>query len=178
MTEAANILHHAGPHSLVLMDEIGRGTSTYDGMALAYACAEHLLTKNQALTLFATHYFELTERIGAQSGSDNVHVSAVEHGDGIVFQHQLEAGAANRSFGIQVARLAGLPVATINAARDFLHQYEVAEAKSTHPTSAVTSMQQLPSHPVVIQLAALDVNQLTPLQALQQLAALQQQLKK
>lgn len=178
MTEAANILHHAGPHSLVLMDEIGRGTSTYDGMALAYACAEHLLTNNQALTLFATHYFELTQRIGAQAGCDNVHVSAVEHGDGIVFQHQLEAGAANRSFGIQVARLAGLPVATVNAARDFLHQYEVTEAKSTHPANAVTPTQQPPSHPVVSQLAALDVNQLTPLQALQQLAALQQQLKK
>jgi DNA mismatch repair protein MutS len=178
MTEAANILHHAGPHSLVIMDEIGRGTSTYDGMALAYACAEHLRANNQALTLFATHYFELTERIGGQPGCDNVHVSAVEHGDGIVFQHQVEAGAASRSFGIQVAQLAGLPVATVNAARDFLHHYEGTAAQPAQATGLSVRVQQTTAHPVLSQLAALDVNRLTPLQALQQLAALQQQLKK
>lgn len=178
MTEAANILHHAGPHSLVIMDEIGRGTSTYDGMALAYACAEHLRAQNQALTLFATHYFELTERIGAQQGCDNVHVSAVEHGDTIVFQHHVEAGAASRSFGIQVAQLAGLPVATVNAARDFLRHYEGTAPKSSDRAQLPTAVQQPIVHPVLGQLATLDVNQLTPLQALQQLAALQQQLKK
>ncbi len=177
MTEAANILHHAGPHSLVIMDEIGRGTSTYDGMALAYACAEHLRLHNQALTLFATHYFELTERIGAQPGCENVHVSAVEHGDGIVFQHHVEAGAASRSFGIQVAQLAGLPLATLQTARDFLQQYEHSAPAAAPAARSVTPQQPAP-HPVLNQLATLDVNQLTPLQALQQLAALQQQLNK
>lgn len=176
MTEAANILHHAGPHSLVLMDEIGRGTSTYDGMALAYACAEHLRAHNQALTLFATHYFELTERIGAQPGCDNVHVSAVEHGDSIVFQHQVEAGAASRSFGIQVAQLAGLPVATLQAAREFLQHYETVTPQRVEAEPVVR--EPAPRHPVLSQLTALDVNQLTPLQALQQLASLQQQLTK
>jgi len=179
MTEAANILHHAGPHSLVIMDEIGRGTSTYDGMALAWACAEQLRTHNQALTLFATHYFELTEQIGAQEGCDNVHVSAVEHGDTIVFKHQVEAGAASRSFGIQVAQLAGLPIAAVNAAREFLQHYEASAARRSEPaTASVTAANPASTpHPVLSQLAELDVNQLTPLQALQQLALLQQQLK-
>ena len=127
--------------------------------------------------MFATHYFELTERIGAQPGCENVHVSAVEHGDGIVFQHHVEAGAASRSFGIQVAQLAGLPVATLHTAREFLQQYE-HNAPAAAPAVRSETLHQPAPHPVLNQLATLDVNQLTPLQALQQLAALQQQLNK
>ena len=109
MTEAAQILHSASAHSLVLMDEIGRGTSTFDGLALASAIAGHLHGKSQAFTLFATHYFELTEFPANHHGAANVHVSAAESGRDIVFLHEVQAGPASRSYGIQVARLAGMP---------------------------------------------------------------------
>ncbi len=109
MTEAALILNQAGPHSLVLMDEIGRGTSTSDGLALAWAIAQSLAQKNHCLTLFATHYFELTALPTACDGVVNVHVGAVEHEHTLVFLHKVEPGPASRSFGIQVAKLAGLP---------------------------------------------------------------------
>ncbi|MBM3375102.1 MAG: DNA mismatch repair protein MutS [Betaproteobacteria bacterium] len=117
MTEAALILNRAGPHSLVLMDEIGRGTSTQDGLALAWAIAEHLAVTNQSLSLFATHYFELTALADQVPTAANAHVSAVEHNHGIVFLHQIAPGAASQSFGLQVARLAGLPEAVIASAR-------------------------------------------------------------
>jgi DNA mismatch repair protein MutS len=117
MTEAALILNRAGPHSLVLMDEIGRGTSTQDGLALAWSIAEHLAVTNQALCLFATHYFELTALADQIPSVANAHVSAVEHNHGIVFLHQIAPGAASQSFGLQVARLAGLPEAVIASAR-------------------------------------------------------------
>src|SRR5690606_17612972 len=117
MSETANILHNASAHSLVLMDEVGRGTSTYDGLALAYACAVHLATTNRAYTLFATHYFELTALAGEIEGVANVHLDAVEHGDTLVFLHAVKDGPANRSFGLQVAALAGVPKPVIAAAR-------------------------------------------------------------
>jgi DNA mismatch repair protein MutS len=109
MTETANILHNATKNSLVLMDEIGRGTSTFDGLSLAWACAEQLAKKIQAYTLFATHYFELTALPETIPQLVNVHLDAVEHGDGIAFLHAVQEGAANKSYGLQVAALAGVP---------------------------------------------------------------------
>nr|HET7857586.1 DNA mismatch repair protein MutS [Caldimonas sp.] len=126
MTEAATIVHCATEHSLVLMDEIGRGTSTFDGLALAGAIAHHLHEKNRAFTLFATHYFELTEFPRQHERAKNVHVSAVETGDGhdIAFLHEIEAGPASRSYGVQVARLAGMPPALLRHARATLERLE------------------------------------------------------
>jgi DNA mismatch repair protein MutS len=123
MTEAAQILHAATPQSLVLMDEIGRGTSTFDGLALASGIAAHL-HKSQAFTLFATHYFELTEFPADHHSAVNMHVSAVESGRDIAFLHSLEAGPASKSYGIQVARLAGVPAAVVNHARSALQRLE------------------------------------------------------
>ncbi len=120
MTEAAAILHRATPQSLVLIDEIGRGTSTYDGLALAWAIAHHLAEKNRCLALFATHYFELTALPAEIEGCANVHFDAVEHGDGIVFMHAVADGPASRSYGVQVAKLAGVPAETIRRARGYL----------------------------------------------------------
>src|SRR5690606_25607061 len=124
MSETSYILHHATDRSLVLMDEIGRGTSTYDGLALAEACARHLAHANRAWTLFATHYFELTTLAEPASGIANVHLDAVEHGDALVFMHAVKDGPANRSFGLQVAALAGLPRAVISQARGRLAELE------------------------------------------------------
>ncbi len=109
MSETANILHNASDKSLVLMDEIGRGTSTFDGLSLAWATAEHLANKTQAFTLFATHYFEMTSLPEYASNVKNVHLEAIEHGDQIIFLHAVKEGAANQSYGLQVAALAGVP---------------------------------------------------------------------
>ena len=124
MTETANILHNATHQSLVLMDEIGRGTSTYDGLSLAWACAEQLAQKIKAYTLFATHYFELTQLAELQSNIVNVHFDAIEHGDGVAFLHTVQEGAANRSYGIQVAALAGVPRSVLSLAKAKLHELE------------------------------------------------------
>ena len=126
MTETANILNNATARSLVLMDEIGRGTSTYDGLSLAWACAEQLASKIGAYTLFATHYFELTRLPELMSGLANVHLDAVEHGDTIAFMHAVQEGAASRSYGLQVAALAGVPKSVIQQARHKLHELESA----------------------------------------------------
>lgn len=117
MTETANILHNATENSLVLMDEIGRGTSTYDGLSLARACAENLANKIKALTLFATHYFELTQLPEKMEGVANVHTDALEHGDTIAFMHSVQDGAASKSYGTAVAALAGVPKEVIKRAR-------------------------------------------------------------
>ena len=124
MTEAAAILHHASEHSLVLMDEIGRGTSTFDGLALAGAIASHLHERNRSFTMFATHYFELTEFPVKHERAQNVHVSAVESGETIVFLHDIQAGPASRSYGVQVARLAGMPATLVRQARATLEALE------------------------------------------------------
>lgn len=124
MSETANILHHATPNSLVLMDEIGRGTSTYDGLSLAHACAIHLAQVNQSFCLFATHYFEITTLDKQIPSISNVHLNAVEHEDRIVFLHTVKAGAANKSYGLQVAALAGLPAVALKNARNYLQQLE------------------------------------------------------
>ena len=127
MTEAAQIIHGATEQSLVLMDEIGRGTSTFDGLALASAIATHLHDRNKAFTLFATHYFELTEFPRRHERALNLHVSAAESGDDIVFLHAIEPGPASRSYGVQVARLAGMPAHLIRQARATL---EALQAQS------------------------------------------------
>ena len=127
MTEAAAIVHAATPHSLVLMDEIGRGTSTFDGLALAGAIASQLHDRNQAFTLFATHYFELTEFPAKHPRALNMHVSAVEAGHDIVFLHAIEPGPASRSYGVQVARLAGMPATLVRQARATLEALEAQQ---------------------------------------------------
>lgn len=128
MTETANILHNATENSLVLLDEIGRGTSTYDGLSLAWSCAEHLATKTKALTLFATHYFELTKLIDELKGCLNVHLDAVEHGETLVFLHKVKTGTVNKSYGLQVAALAGVPREVINKAKEKLDQLELNDS--------------------------------------------------
>jgi len=130
MTEAANILHNATPRSLVLMDEIGRGTSTFDGLSLAWATARHLASKVGALTLFATHYFELTALAAELPGVANVHLDATEHRDGIVFLHSVKAGPASRSYGLAVAKLAGIPREVLNDARRYLATLESEALRS------------------------------------------------
>ena len=117
MTEAANILHHATSQSLVLMDEVGRGTSTFDGLSLAWAIAEALVEKNRAYTLYATHYFELTRLAQDYQQVANIHLDAVEHKDKIIFMHAVEEGPASQSYGLQVAQLAGVPKRVIREAR-------------------------------------------------------------
>lgn len=124
MSESAYILHHATEKSLVLMDEVGRGTSTFDGLALAQAIAEYLLQKNKALTLFATHYFELTKLPERFQDAFNMHLTALEQGQDIVFLHQVEAGPASKSYGVAVAKLAGLPTKALHSAQQYLHQLE------------------------------------------------------
>ena len=176
MTEAAAILHHATPQSLVLMDEIGRGTSTFDGMALAFAILRHLIEKNRSLTLFATHYFELTRLSHEYSELANVHLGAVEHNDRIVFMHAVEEGPANQSYGIQVAALAGIPSAVVRAARKQLREFE--QRAAVDPLQPDLFAQTTPEpaeaepHPALEQLAALDPDSLTPRAALDALYAL------
>ncbi|HJV88318.1 MAG TPA: DNA mismatch repair protein MutS [Noviherbaspirillum sp.] len=131
MTESAAILNGATEHSLVLMDEVGRGTSTFDGLALAWAIARHLLETTHSFTLFATHYFELTQLPDTHSAAANVHLSAVEHKDSIVFLHAVQAGPASQSYGLQVAQLAGVPQPVIKAARKHLAALEAHSVQAT-----------------------------------------------
>jgi DNA mismatch repair protein MutS len=158
------------------MDEIGRGTSTYDGLALADACARHLASVNRSYTLFATHYFELTALAQPGSGIANVHLDAVEHGDALVFMHAVKDGPANRSFGLQVAALAGLPKTVVRQARARLAELEQQgrDAPSTPMTAqALDAPQQIglfsPSSAVLEALATLEPDELTPKQALEAL---------
>ncbi|QHE85385.1 DNA mismatch repair protein MutS [Hydrogenophaga sp. BPS33] len=179
MTEAAQILNAATPESLVLMDEIGRGTSTFDGLALAGGIAAHLHEKSRAFTLFATHYFELTEFPASHHHAVNVHVSAVEaggrNGGGIVFLHQIEQGPASRSYGIQVARLAGVPSGVVQHAR---HALAALEAQSEESRSQVDLFAPPPAtlepeaHPLQAAMAQIDPDTLSPREALEQLYTL------
>ncbi|WP_232803422.1 DNA mismatch repair protein MutS [Motilimonas sp. E26] len=171
MTETANILHNATSSSLVLMDEIGRGTSTYDGMSLAWACAEHLAQTTKAFTLFATHYFELTQLPELMQGLANVHLDAVEHQDSIAFMHSVQEGAASKSYGLQVAALAGVPQKVIKQAKQKLHQLETQADQPKSPTTSAPSQPSLPfavetEHPAVTQLAQINPDELSPRQAL------------
>jgi DNA mismatch repair protein MutS len=131
MTESATILNGATEHSLVLMDEVGRGTSTFDGLALAWAIARHLIETSRSFTLFATHYFELTQLPEQHPSAVNVHLSAVEHKDSIVFLHAVQDGPASQSYGLQVAQLAGVPPGVIRAARKHLARLEAQALDAT-----------------------------------------------
>ncbi len=166
MTETANILHNATSASLVLMDEIGRGTSTYDGLALAWACAVHLANEVRAYTLFATHYFELTALPEQYEGIANVHLDALEHGSSIVFLHAVKEGPADRSYGLHVAALAGIPAAVIEQARRRLHELE------REPSTVPAQQAQMPLFPaapernLIEALEAIDPDALSPREAL------------
>ncbi|TRX55813.1 DNA mismatch repair protein MutS [Thalassomonas sp. M1454] len=178
MTETANILHNATANSLVLLDEIGRGTSTYDGLSLAWACAEYLATKTNAFTLFATHYFEMTALAEQMPTLANVHLDAIEHDDTIVFMHAVQEGAASKSFGLQVAQLAGVPKSVINRAKHRLSELENNQSPTiVNPVAAVEQIDLFHSdHPVVEQLKSIDENDLSAKQALDLLFKLKQQL--
>jgi DNA mismatch repair protein MutS len=183
MTETAAILHTATPRSLILLDEVGRGTATYDGLAIAWAAVEYIHARTRAKTLFATHYFELTELADTLSGVKNYHVSVKETGGGIVFLRKVEPGAADRSYGIEVAKLAGLPNEVIHRAREVLAEHENAELQATQhlspgaepPPAQLTIFTPL-SQPVLEKLREVDLNRLTPLEALNLLAELKKQI--
>jgi DNA mismatch repair protein MutS len=176
MVEAANILNNATPQILVLLDEIGRGTSTYDGLSLAWACAAHLAGGVRAFTLFATHYFELTALPEQFDGVANVHLEAVEHANRIVFMHRVRPGPANRSYGLQVAALAGVPRAVIDNARTMLESLEA----DSNARATATRQAQMPlfdqantpppsDHRLRALLDAVDPDSLSPKEALEML---------
>jgi DNA mismatch repair protein MutS len=189
MTETAHLLHHATPRSLVLLDEVGRGTSTYDGLAIAWAVAEQLHDRVGARTLFATHYHELTQLAQSRTRVRNACVAVQETATGVVFLHKLLEGAASRSYGIEVARLAGLPPEVVRRAATLLRGLE--HSRTTGKGSLDLSPQgQLglfvaegsisahpPAHPLLDSLRSLDVNRLTPLQALGLVAQWQESLR-
>ncbi len=170
MTETANILHNATDKSLVLLDEIGRGTSTFDGLSLAWAVAKQLLEKNKSYTLFATHYFELTRIVEEAKHAANVHLDAIEHANNIVFMHKVEEGAAQMSYGIQVAQLAGIPKNVVAIAKRKLTQLEnnqIAQ-NAQQPDMFITQneLEPLPSHPLIDAIEAVQLDDLTPKMAL------------
>jgi DNA mismatch repair protein MutS len=191
MTESATILNGATEHSLVLMDEVGRGTSTFDGLALAWAIARHLIETSRSFTLFATHYFELTQLPETHPSAVNVHLSAVEHKDSIVFLHAVQDGPASQSYGLQVAQLAGVPPGVIRAARKHLARLESQALDATPqldlfalpcdetqaddgsadaPAPAQASMQYVAApSPALDLLDEIDPDALTPREALERL---------
>ena len=193
MTETANILHNATKKSLVLMDEVGRGTSTFDGLSLAWACAHHLAEQVRAFTLFATHYFELTQLPENCNTVANVHLNATEYNDRIVFMHAVQEGPASQSYGLQVAQLAGVPTAVIQQAQQKLSELEQHEAGITAHQNSLTASALIeqkasvaaevtqksyqsdlfaPSHPALTLLKTLNPDEMTPRQALEALYAL------
>ncbi|MDO8958624.1 MAG: DNA mismatch repair protein MutS [Rhodocyclaceae bacterium] len=180
MTEAAAILHGATERSLVLMDEIGRGTSTFDGLALAFAIARQLIEKNRCWTLFATHYFELTRLALDHPACANVHLDAIEHGQSVVFLHAVEAGPASQSYGIQVAALAGVPPAVLREAKRRLLELENRAAQAGPQADLFAAGSAVPpaptfeneTHPVLDALHTLDPDTLSPREALDRLYAL------
>jgi DNA mismatch repair protein MutS len=184
MTESAAILNGATEQSLVLMDEVGRGTSTFDGLALAWAIARHLIESSRSFTLFATHYFELTQLPENHPSAVNVHLSAVEHKDSIVFLHAVQDGPASQSYGLQVAQLAGVPPGVIRAARKHLARLESQALDATPQldlfAAPAEEVDEAPaaSHAVAADgahdelqqaLAAIDPDALTPREALERL---------
>ncbi len=177
MTESAAILHSATENSLVLMDEVGRGTSTFDGLALAWAIARHLITATKSFTLFATHYFELTQLPDIHPSAQNVHLSAIEHKENIVFLHAVQAGPASQSYGLQVAQLAGIPQPVIRAARKHLADLEAQSLQSTSQFDLFAGANQsineeancdevISESPLSVALKDLDPDAMTPREAL------------
>ena len=183
MTETANILHHATQRSLVLMDEVGRGTSTFDGLALAFAITRHLATHNRSLTLFATHYFELTKLAEEFPQIHNVHLSAAEYKNHIVFLHKVTEGPANQSYGLQVAALAGVPGNVIKVARNHLVQLEQDSLKKNIQPDLFSiqppeTLESTPQHiHLIAMLEALSPDELTPKQALEKIYALKKMIE-
>jgi DNA mismatch repair protein MutS len=183
MVETANILHHATNRSLLILDEIGRGTSTYDGLAIAWAVVEYLHNhpRLRAKTLFATHYHELTDLAERLPNVANFNVAVTEHGDNVVFLHRIVPGAADRSYGVHVAQMAGLPRAVINRAEEILGELEASGAAGPRRSAAAPAIHQLTlfssEDPILADLKALDVNALSPLDALNKLYEWQQRLK-
>ncbi|MFA6970530.1 MAG: DNA mismatch repair protein MutS [Gallionella sp.] len=179
MTEAANILHNATGKSLVLVDEIGRGTSTFDGLALAYAIACHLLEKNQSYTLFATHYFELTRLAEEFAQLANVHLTAIEHQHSIVFLHSVNEGAASQSYGLQVAALAGVPAQVIRTARKqlrALEQNSAAQSPQGDLFAAIPDIPEPEEHPALSALREMQPDELSPKAALELLYELKKRI--
>lgn len=177
MTETANILHNATENSLILMDEIGRGTSTFDGLSLAWACAEYLAKSIRAFCLFATHYFELTTLPQTYPSIVNVHLDATEHNDEIIFLHTVKQGPANQSYGLQVAQLAGVPKHVIQAAKQKLWALEnqavaIGQAEKPVQRDMFAEAPVVKEHEVVQKVRDLDVNNMTPMQAMVALAEL------
>ena len=180
MAEVANILHSATASSLVIVDEIGRGTSTYDGLALAWAAAEHLATRNRSFALFSTHYFELTRLAENTAGIANVRLDAIEHGDDVVFMHSVREGPASRSFGLAVARRAGVPQGVVDRARELLAALEIrGEIRAARDAAPPPPQLPLfsPPHAALEALEVLDPDRLTPLQALEALYRLRALLR-
>jgi len=170
MTEAANILNNASKQSLVLMDEVGRGTSTYDGLSLAWCCAEHLSEQNQSYSLFATHYFELTQLPELYDHMHNVHIDAIEHNEKIVFLHAVKEGPANQSYGLQVAQLAGIPKSVIASAKIKLKQLEAETINSVSTENQPQLGLDLgvePTHPGIEFIENIDPNEISPKEALE-----------
>ncbi|HGJ5891035.1 MAG TPA: DNA mismatch repair protein MutS [Arsenophonus apicola] len=180
MIETANILHNATEQSLVLMDEIGRGTSTYDGLSLAWACAENLVSQIKAMTLFATHYFELTNLADKQEGAFNIHLDAMEHNDTIAFMHNVQDGAASKSYGLAVASLAGVPAKVIQRAKQKLIELETLStlpANKSIDDSQLSTIVEKTISPAIETLAELNPDTLTPRQALELIYRLKEMVK-
>jgi DNA mismatch repair protein MutS len=185
MTETAVILNTASARSFIVLDEIGRGTATYDGLALAWAVVEHIHSRTRAKTLFATHYHELTELAEQLEGVRNLNVSVKESGDRVIFLHKVEPGKADRSYGIEVARLAGLPLSVIERAREVLKLHERTEhvvtgelAKSETAAPVQIQLFEPVGYQIAERLRSLNLDQLRPIEALQLLSELQQELKR
>ena len=192
MTESAAILNSATKQSLVLMDEVGRGTSTFDGLALAWAIARRLIETNQSYTLFATHYFELTQLAAEYTEAVNLHLAAAEHDGGVIFLHEVRDGPASQSYGLQVAQLAGVPQAVIRAARKHLTDLEEQAVRVTRPqldlfatgsasgssAAPADGVSQPPEHPLIERLRAIKPDELTPRAALDALYALREEIDK
>lgn len=178
MTETANILHHASEQSLVLLDEIGRGTSTFDGLSLAWAVARQLIEKNQCYTLFATHYFELTALVEDYKQIANVHLDATEHDEGIVFLHRVQEGPASKSYGLQVAALAGVPKPVIAMAKRKLLQLEQMKVLDGSQSDLFVQVpvEEIPPPAAVEELSRIDPDNLTPREALDALYRLKKLL--
>jgi DNA mismatch repair protein MutS len=186
MTETAAILNTATSRSLILLDEVGRGTSTYDGLAIAWAAIEYIHSNTRAKTLFATHYHELTELADRLSGVKNFHVTVKESGGGIVFLRRVAEGAADRSYGIEVAKLAGLPVDVIHRARAVLAEHETAEQNAVTHLAENEALGDGPlqltiftplSQKIVDRIKGTDLNSISPLEALNLLHDLKKQIE-
>jgi DNA mismatch repair protein MutS len=186
MVETANILNHASVRSLLILDEIGRGTSTYDGISIAWAVVEYIHNhpRLRAKTLFATHYHELTELAGILPHVRNYNVAVTEEGDKVIFQHRIIPGSADRSYGIHVAQLAGIPRAVINRATEILSELEDHyDWREKRQRISEVAVQQLPlfstePHPVVEEIRQLRIDEMSPLEAISKLYQLQQRTMK